>query len=187
MANTSDLSKGVFIRHNGALCQVLQVVHRTPGKGQAVYQVKMRNIQTGKSVENRFRSGENIELVRVEQKELQYLYQEGDNLVCMDNDTFEQTYIDVMLFGNTFKFLKEGMNVFISFDDQTPVAGEAPKQVELEITYTEPGIKGDTATNTLKPAELETGAEVRVPLFCNNGDLIKVDTETGEYVERVKK
>ncbi len=187
MATTSDLSKGVFIRYNGALCQVLNVVHRTPGKGQAVYQVKMRNVQTGKAAENRFRSGESIELVRVEQKELQYLYQEATNLVCMDNETFEQIYVDSLLFGDMLRFLKEGMSVFISFDGENPVAGEAPKQVELEITYTEPGIKGDTATNTLKPAEVETGTEVRVPLFCNTGDIIRIDTETGEYVERVKK
>ena len=187
MANTSDLSKGAFIRMNGALCQVLDIVHRTPGKGQAIYQVKMRNVQTGKLAENRFRSGENIELVRVEQKDLQYLYRDDTNLVCMDNDTYEQIYVNADLFGDSLKFVKEGMNVSISFDDELAVSGAAPKHVELEITYTEPGIKGDTATNTLKPAEVETGVEVRVPLFCDTGDMIKVDTETGEYVERVKK
>jgi elongation factor P len=186
MASTSDLSRGAFIRFNGELCVVLEYEHRTPGNLRAFYQVKMRNVKTGKLVEHRFRAGEAVELVRVDIKSYQYLYKEGSNLVCMDNQTFEQIYISEELFGDSVKFLKENMDVLISFDNDQPIYAESPVSVELEVTYTEPGIKGDTATKTLKPATLETGAVINVPLFINIGEKIKVDTRTGEYIERVK-
>ncbi|MGD1841333.1 MAG: elongation factor P [Thermonemataceae bacterium] len=187
MATTSDLSRGAFIRYNGELMQVLEYEHRTPGNLRAFYQVKMRNVNTGKLAENRFRSGESIELIRVETRDLMYSYRDGSNLVCMDNETFEQIYIDETLFGEGLKFLKEGFNVTISFDeDNTPIMAELPMSVELEVTYTEPGVKGDTATKTLKPATLETGAEVSIPLFVDIGEMIRVNTQTGEYMERVK-
>jgi len=186
MASTSDLSKGAFLRFNNELVVVLEYEHRTPGNLRAFYQVKMRNIRTGKLVEHRFRAGEAIELVRVEVRSLQYLYKEANSLVCMDNETFEQLNIPEELFGDSLKFLKENMNVLISFDGDTPIYAEAPVSVELEVTYTEPGIKGDTATKTLKQATLETGAVINVPLFINIGEKIKVDTRTGEYIERVK-
>lgn len=186
MATTSDLSKGAFLRFNGELCVVLEYEHRTPGNLRAFYQVKMRNVRSGKLVEHRFRAGEAVELVRVEVKELQYLYKEGNSLVCMDNETFEQLYIPEELFGDSLQFLKENMVVLISFDGDTPVYAEAPTSVELEVTYTEPGVRGDTATKTLKPATLETGAVINVPLFIDIGQKIKVDTRTGEYIERVK-
>lgn len=186
MASTSDLSKGAFLRFNNELVVVLEYEHRTPGNLRAFYQVKMRNIRTGKLVEHRFRAGEAIELVRVEVRSLQYLYKEANSLVCMDNETFEQLNIPEELFGDSLKFLKENMNVLISFDGDTPIYAEAPVSVELEVTYTEPGIKGDTATKTLKQATLETGAIISVPLFIDIGEKIKVDTRTGEYIERVK-
>jgi elongation factor P len=186
MASTSDLSKGAFLRFNNELVVVLEYEHRTPGNLRAFYQVKMRNIRSGKLVEHRFRAGEAIELVRVEVRSLQYLYKEANSLVCMDNETFEQLNIPEELFGDSLKFLKENMNVLISFDGDTPIYAEAPVSVELEVTYTEPGIKGDTATKTLKQATLETGAIISVPLFINIGEKIKVDTRTGEYIERVK-
>ncbi|MFL5731227.1 MAG: elongation factor P [Cytophagaceae bacterium] len=186
MANTGDLSRGCFIRYNNELVQVLEYEHRTPGNLRAFYQVKMRNVRTGKLVENRFRAGEEIQLVRIETTDFQFLYKEADSLVCMDTETFDQVYIPEILFGESAKFLKEGINVKVSFDKETPVYAEAPQHVELEVTYTEPGVRGDTATKTLKPATLETGAVISVPLFIEIGEKIKVDAHQGSYVERVK-
>lgn len=186
MATTSDIHVGSVIRFNGELCVILEYQHRTPGNLRAFYQAKMRNIKTGKLAEYRFRSGEEVEVARIEYRELQYIYKEENNYVCMDNETYEQIYVPGELFGEGTKFLKEGMQVKVAFEEETPIIAEAPVFVNLEITYTEPGLKGDTATNTLKPATLETGAVINVPLFVNQGELIKVDTRTGSYVERVK-
>ncbi len=186
MANTSDISKGCFLRFNNELVVVLEYEHRTPGNLRAFYQVKMRNIKTGKLVEHRFRAGEDVELVRVDVKDFSYLYDEGPSLVLMDSETYEQISVDKILFGDSLKFLKEGMVIKVSFDGELPIYAEPPTSVELEVTYTEPGIRGDTATKTLKPATLETGAEIRVPLFIEIGEKIKVDTRTGDYMERVK-
>jgi elongation factor P len=187
VATTSDISRGLFIRHGGELLTVLDYVHITPGKGNAIYTVKARNVKTGKQSEIRFRSGEKIEVVRVESKELQYLYKEGDSLVCMNLESYEQMPIPIVLFGDSFKFLKDGMIVMVKFNDlEEAVSAEAPLQVDLEVTYTEPGLRGDTSSRALKPATLETGATVSVPLFIETGEKIKINTETGEYVERVK-
>ena len=186
MANTSDLSRGAFIRYNGELVVVLEYEHRTPGNLRAFYQVKMRNVKSGKLVENRFRAGEDIELVRVEVKPHQFLYKEGENLVCMDNETYDQIFVAAEYFGSSASFLKEGMIVNISFEGEQPIYAEAPNFVELEVTYTEPGLRGDTATKTLKPATVETGATVSVPIFINIGDKIRIDTRTEAYIERVK-
>ncbi len=187
MATTSDISRGAFIKVNGELGVVLEYEHVTPNKTRAMYHVKLRNVRTGKLIEHRFRSGESIDLERVEVKEMQYIYQEGDNLTCMDNESYEQILIDSKLLGDAIVFLKEGMNITVSFDsNETPIFAEMPNFVDLEITYTEPGLKGDTATNTLKPATVETGAEVKVPLFVDNGEKIRIDTRTKTYVERVK-
>ncbi len=186
MANTGDINVGSVIRFNGELCQIIEYQHRTPGNLRAFYQAKMRNLKTGKLAEYRFRSGEEVEIARVEYKELQYIYQEGEHFVCMDNESYEQVHIPESLFGNSAQFLKEGMSVKIAFEQDNPILAEAPTFVELEITYTEPGVKGDTATNTLKPATLETGAVINVPLFVNQGEKIKIDTRNFSYVERVK-
>lgn len=186
MATTSDLSRGMFIRFNGELCVVLEYEHRTPGNLRAFFQVKMRNVRSGKLFENRFRAGEAFEDVRVEEKEFQFLYKEGNDFVLMDNETYDQINLNGSVFGDSARFLKEGMNVKISFDGDTPVYAETPNFVELEVTYTEPGLAGDTATRTLKPATVETGAEVRVPLFVNIGDKLRIDARSGEYMERVK-
>jgi len=119
---------------------------------------------------------------------MQYIYPEGEFAVVMDNETYEQVYVPITMFGDSFQFLKEGMEVKVSFEEgETVILAEAPTFVECVITYTEPGLKGDTATNTLKPATIETGAKVNVPLFCNEGDKIKIDTRTASYVERIKK
>ena len=186
MANTQDISVGSVIRFNGELCLIVEYQHRTPGNLRAFYQAKMRNMKTGKSVEYRFRSGEEVEIARVEYKQLQYIYAEGDHIVCMDNETFEQVYVPSVLFGQGLKFMKEGMEVKVAFENDTPLLAEPPTFVELEITYTEPGIRGDTANNVLKPATLETGAIINVPIFINQGEKIKVDTRTFSYSERVK-
>ena len=187
MASVSDLSKGNYVRYNGEVVQIEELLHRTPGNLRAFYQVKMRSVRTGKIVENRFRPGDAIDQLRVETKEYQYLYQDGESLVCMDNDTFEQIYLDKVLLGDAVNFIKEGVTLLIAFENGTsPITAEAPAHVVMEVTYTEPGVQGDTATRTLKPATLETGAEIKVPLFVNTGDKIKIKTSTGEYVERVK-
>lgn len=187
MATVSDLSRGNYIRYNGEILQIEELQHRTPGNLRAFYQVKMRNIRNGKIAENRFRPGDTVDLLRVETKEYQYLYSEGTSMVCMDNETFEQIYLDKELLGDSAKFIKEGVTIQIAFEDGTsPILAEAPQHVVLEIQYTEPGIQGDTATRTLKAATLDNGAEIKVPLFINTGDNIKVDTRTGEYIERVK-
>jgi elongation factor P len=187
MATVSDLSKGNYMRYNGEVVQVEELLHRTPGNLRAFYQIKMRNVRNGKVAENRFRPGDEVEILRVETKEYNYLYQDGDSLVCMDNETFDQIYLDKALLGFSAAYVKEGVTLLIAFENGTnPITAEAPAHVIMEITYTEPGLAGDTATRTLKPATLENGAEVRVPLFVNVGEKVKIDTRTGEYIERVK-
>ncbi len=187
MADTGDINVGSIIRFNGELMQIMEYQHRTPGNLRAFYQAKMRNLLNGKQLENRFRSGEGVEIVRVEYKQMQFIYVEGEFAVVMDNENFEQVHVPMLMFGDSAQFLKEGMEVKISFEGDNVILAEAPTFVVCTITYAEPGMKGDTATNTLKPATLDTGAVVNVPLFCNEGDLVKVDTRTASYVERVKK
>jgi len=186
MASTADIGVGSIIRFNGELCSIIEFQHRTPGNLRAFYQAKMRNLKTGKSVEYRFRSGESVEMVRVEFRDLQYIYQEGDFVVCMDNETYEQVHVPAILFGEGGKFMKEGMAVKVAFESDAPIMAEPPTFVELEVTYTEPGEKGNTATNALKTATVETGSVVNVPLFVNTGDKIRIDTREGTYCERVK-
>jgi elongation factor P len=186
MATTADLSRGQFLKYNNELVQVLEYEHRTPGNLRAFYQVKMRNIKSGKLLENRFRAGEEIFPVRVEVKEMQFLYPDGEALVLMDTESYDQIPVDKVLFGDSIAFLKEGINVKVSFNDQTPLLAELPQTIEVEVTYTEPGIRGDTATRTLKKATIDTGATVNIPLFIEIGEKIKINTQTGEYMERVK-
>ncbi|MES2134562.1 MAG: elongation factor P [Bacteroidota bacterium] len=187
MADTGDINVGSVIRMNGELMQIMEWQHRTPGNLRAFYQARMRNLINGKQIENRFRSGETVEIVRVEYRQMQFIYVEGEFAVVMDNENYEQIHVPMILFGDSAQFLKEGMEVKISFEGDNVILAEAPTFVICEITYTEPGVKGDTATNTLKPATLDTGAKVNVPLFCNEGDFVRVDTRTAAYVERVKK
>ena len=166
--------------------QVEEFLHRTPGNLRAFYQARMRNIKSNKLVEYRFRTDEEVTICRVETNDYQYLYEDGDFLVVMDNTSFEQFNIPKALFGDSVKFLKEGMNVIVAFESEEPIMAQTPAHVELEITYTEPAVKGDTSTNALKYATVETGVEIKVPLFVNQGDKVKVDTRTGDYIERVK-
>lgn len=187
MADTGDINVGSVIRMNGELMQIIEWQHRTPGNLRAFYQGKMKNLINGKQLEHRFRSGEGVDIVRVEYKQMQFIYVEGEFAVVMDNENYEQIHVPMILFGDSAQFLKEGMEVKISFEGDNVILAEAPTFVVCEITYTEPGVKGDTATNTLKPATIDTGAKINVPLFCNEGDLVKIDTRTASYVERVKK
>ena len=186
MAKASEVKSGNILRFNGELVQVEEFLHRTPGNLRAFYQARMRNVRSGKLVEYRFRTDEEVTICRVETSDYQYLYEDGDFLVVMDNNSFEQFNIPRSLFGESVKFLKEGMNVVIAFESEEPIMAQTPQNVELEITYTEPAVKGDTSTNALKYATVETGVEIKVPLFVNQGDKVRVDTRNGEYIERVK-
>ncbi|HWW37692.1 MULTISPECIES: elongation factor P [Pedobacter] len=186
MAKASEIKVGNILRYNNELVTVTEFIHRTPGKGGAFYLGKFRNIKTGKIVEARLGTDEQVEICRVETNDFQYLYEEGEYFVVMDNISFEQFNIPKSLFGPAAKFLKEGMDVIVSFESEEPIMAQAPNFVELEITYTEPAVKGDTSSGAQKSATTENGIELKVPLFVNQGDRIKIDTRTGDYVERVK-
>ena len=186
MAKVSDISRGSFVRYNNELSVVLEYEHRTPGNLRAFYQVKMRNLKSGRLIEQRFRPDDDMEIVRVHFKEHQFLYIDGGNVVCMDNVTYDQIHVPKETIGQGIELLKEGANIKVYFDGEEPVFAELPVSVEMEVTYTEPGMKGDTATRTLKTATIETGSQVKVPLFINIGDRIKIDTRTGDYIERCK-
>ena len=186
MATTSDLKIGVFIRFNNDLQMVEESIYRTPGNLRAFYQVKMRSVKSGRITETRFRSGEEIELVRVERKKFSYVYHDGQSYNFMDQETYDQIPVDEVILGDGAKFLKEGEVVEMMFDDTTVVGADIPFNVNLKVVETVPGVKGDTATGATKPATVETGASINVPLFINEGDVIKVDTRTGAYLERVK-
>lgn len=186
MSKASEVKSGNTLRFNGELVAVEEFLHRTPGNLRAFYQARMRNVKTGKLVEYRFRTDEEVEIARVETNDYQYLYDDADFFVVMDNNTYEQFNIPKALFGESARFLKEGMNVIVAFESDEPIMAQTPASVELEITYTEPAVKGDTSTNALKNATVETGVEIKVPLFINQGDKVKVDTRSGDYIERVK-
>ena len=154
MAKASEIKNGSIIRFNGNLIAVEEIIHRTPGNLRAFYQARMRNVKTGKLVEYRFRTDEEVEICRVETKDYQYLYEDGDFFVVMDNETFEQFNIPKFLFGNSAKFVIKGMNLIVAFESDEPITAQAPTHVELLVTYTEPAVKGDTATNVTKSATL---------------------------------
>jgi len=186
MAKASEIKVGNILRYNGELVTVTEVLHRTPGKGGAFYLDKFRNIKTGKIVEARLATDEQVEICRVETNDYQYLYDDGDLMVIMNNETYDQFNISKTLLGPAAKFLKEGMDIIVSFESEEPIMAQMPNSVELEIAYSEPAVKGDTSSGALKIATTENGVEIKVPLFINQGDRIKVDTRTGDYVERVK-
>ncbi|MBI3141409.1 MAG: elongation factor P [Bacteroidetes bacterium] len=188
MATTADIKNGLCIHYNNDIYQVIEFLHVKPGKGPAFVRTKLRSLTNGRVLDNTFSSGHRIETVRVERRSFQYLYREEAGFVLMDNETFEQVTIKEGLIENS-NLMKEGMTVEMLINGATeePLTAELPATVELEVTYTEPGLKGDTATNTLKPATVETGAEIKVPLFINTGDFVKIDTRNNTYLERVKK
>lgn len=186
MGSTQDFRPGLIIRFNNELYQIIEFQHVNPGNWRAFVRTKLKNIKTGRVIENRFRAGESVDVVRVERQQFQYLYKDGDLLVLMNTENFDQINVPEDVIGEGTKFLKEGITLDLLMDGSTIVSAELPIFVELEVVQTEPGIKGDTATGGSKPATLETGAVVTVPLFIDEGDVIKIDTRTGEYVERVK-
>jgi len=168
----------------GALFSIVEFQHVKPGKGVAFVRTKLKNIQSGSVIERTFRSGDKVEGVRVEKREMQYLYAEADLFHFMDNESFEQLAVDRGLIGDGAGLLKESNNAYVLMAENKPIGVELPNFVQLQVVHTEPGVKGDTATGAVKPATLETGAVVSVPLFVNQGDILKVDTRTGDYVER---
>lgn len=187
MADTSELRNGLIIRFKNEPFLVVEFQHVKPGKGGAFVRTTLKNMKTGKVLDNTFRSGESIDVVQIERRKYQYLYKEGEFFVLMDNETFDQINVPEEILGEGQVFLKEGDEIQIIYDDQEKIiSSEIPMFVNLRVIETEPGFKGDTATNVLKPAKLETGAQISVPLFVNEGDLLKVDTRTRIYVERVK-
>jgi len=186
MADTSDFRNGLIIKFKNDLYTIVGFQHVKPGKGGAFVRSTLKNLRTGKVLDNTFRAGEKVDTVRVERKTYQYLYKDGDFLVCMDNETYDQINVSVNLFGDGVNFLKEGVDVEILFNGLETISVEIPTFINLKVVETEPGCKGDTATGAVKSAKLETGATVNVPLFIEVNDLLKVDTRTGEYSERVK-
>lgn len=186
MISVNDFKRGVVIKLDGELYSVIEYQHVKPARGGAFVRTKMRNLKKGTVGEKTFRGGEKVEDVKIVKTQMQYLYEEGDSLVFMDTESYEQESIPKKAIGDALRFIKEQDMVDIAMYEGEPITVEPPLTVILKVTYAEPGLKGDTATNVLKPVKVETGAEVRVPLFINEGDMIKINTETGEYLERVK-
>ena len=186
MADTSDFRNGLIIKFKNDLYSIVEFQHVKPGKGGAFVRSTLRNLRTGRVLENTFRSGEKVEVVRVERRKYQYLYSDGDSLICMDNETYDQIHIQKDLFSDGVKFLKESEEVEVLLNGSEIISVEIPIFINLKVVETEPGFKGDTATGAVKTAKLETGADISVPHFINEGDVLKVDTRTGEYSERVK-
>lgn len=187
MATTSDLRNGIILRYNGELHQVVEFQHVSPGNWRAFVRLKLRNLRTGRTIEDRVRAGSDIEIVRVDNREMQYLYREGEDYVFMDNETYEQIPISPERIGDQSRFMRENDNAMVLFADGEGIIGvELPIFVSLEVTETTTAVRGDTATSVTKPATLETGAVIQVPGFVNVGDVVKIDTRSGEYLERVK-
>jgi elongation factor P len=187
MATTADIRNGLCIKYNNDIFQIIEFQHVKPGKGPAFVRTKLRSLSSGKVLDNTFSAGHKIETVRVENRNYQFLYKDDNGYNFMNTENYEQISIAEHLVNHP-QFLKDGMicQVIVNSEEETVMGCELPQFVEMEITYTEPGLKGDTATNASKPATVETGAEIRVPLFINQGDRVKIDTSTGNYYERVK-
>jgi elongation factor P len=182
--STNDLKNGMTLNLGGELWTVLQFLHHKPGKGQAVVRTKLRNVKTGSVQERTFKADEKVGLAIVDRREMQYLYREGDHLVLMDNRTYEQLHVPLELVGEAASYLVEGASCLVPMHEGTPIGVELPAAVVLTVRDTEPGLKGDRVSGAMKPATLETGATVQVPLFVGQGDRVKVDTRTGEYLSR---
>lgn len=185
MIDVNDLRKGTIFEYDGALWRVLEYSHNKPGRGNAIIKIKMRNIRTGSSIERTFNSGERVQDIRLDYQNVSYLYTDGDNYYFMDGATFEQPAIPAKLVGEYAGYLKEGMEVKLTFFGNEPLDIELPTSVDLKVTEAENAVRGDTATGVTKKVKTETGAIVDVPIFVKMGDTIRVDTRTGEYVTRV--
>jgi elongation factor P len=185
MIDSGELRKGLTIELEGKLYQVLDYQHIKIGRGSAMVRLRLRDIRGGHTIERTFQASEKFTRARLDSRSMQYLYNDGNSYYFMDEETFEQTPIDASQLGDALDYLKEGMSLEVSSYKGKLVGVELPITVELKVVETGPGFKGDTATAGNKPAKLETGITIQVPLFINNGDIIKVDTRSGEYLERV--
>ena len=186
MATTSNIKNGSVIFHKNKRMKVVEFLHVKPGKGPAFVRTKLKDISTGKVIDETFNSGVKLEFLKIEAKEMQYLYSDTDSHFFMDNQTFEQVSVINNIIGKNVNFLKDGMNVDLLFDGSEILDIRLPAHVNLKVVETEPGIKGNTATGATKPAKVETGYLVQVPLFVAEGNILKIDTRTGEYIERLK-
>ena len=186
MATTSNIKNGSVIFHKNKRMKVVEFLHVKPGKGPAFVRTKLKDISTGKVIDETFNSGVKLEFLKIEAKEMQYLYSDTDSHFFMDNQTFEQVSVLDNIIGKNINFLKDGMNVDLLFDGSEILDIRLPAHVNLKVVETEPGIKGNTATGATKPAKVETGYLVQVPLFVVEGNILKIDTRTGEYIERLK-
>ena len=184
--HTSDFKKGLKVQIDGIPYQMVEMNFRKPGKGTALYECKMRNLIRGTVVDRTYRAGQTLESADVSEFTAQYLYRSGENFVFMNNNDYEQYELTEEQVGDSARFLKENMDCQLMVYNNLPIAITAPNHVILQVTYCEPGAKGNTATNVTKPVTLETGAEILAPAFINQGDWLRVDTRTGEYIERTK-
>ncbi len=186
MYSTADFRKGLKIEWEGTPYIIVDFQHVKPGKGGAFVRTKMKNLINGRVIDQTFRSGEKVARPDLQEKEMQYLYAEGDRYCFMDNESYEQIYLTADQLGDGKDFLQDNLNLKVIYYKDQPITVELPTFVELTVQHTEPGFKGDTASGGTKPATLETGAVIQVPLFIDIGDRLKVDTRTGTYVERLK-
>jgi elongation factor P len=186
MYSTAEFRKGLKIEIEGSPFVIVDFQHVKPGKGGAFVRTKIKNLVNGKVLDQTFRSGEKVGRPDLQEKDMQFLYQEGDRYCLMDNESFEQIWLTADQMADSKDFLQDNLNIKVLLFKNQPIAVELPTFVELEVTHTEPGVRGDTASGGTKPATLETGAIIQVPLFINEGERLKVDTRTGNYVERVK-
>jgi elongation factor P len=187
MSAISEFRKGMAIRYNNDVWIITEFQHVTPGNWRAMVRTKLKNAKTGRVLENTFRMTDQIEEVRLEEKEMQYIYESDGDLYFMDNETYDQIFIPAELLGDQKRFLKEGDLAKIMFMEGNAISAELPLSLNIKVAEAEPGLKGASVTNIMKNAVLETGAKVQVPIFINAGDVLKIDTRTGKYMERVSR
>jgi elongation factor P len=186
MISSNDFRNGVTIVIEGQLWTVIEFLHVKPGKGSAFVRTRLKNVKSGATVERTFRAGEKLERATVDNRDMQMLYNDDDGYHFMDTETYENVTLQREIIGDPADFLKDGMKIAVQFNDGNPIGADMPAHVELKVEETDPGFKGDTATGTTKPAKLETGATVQVPLFVNPGDVIRIDTRDRRYIGRVQ-
>ena len=185
MATTADFKNGLVLKIDNKLQQIIEFQHVKPGKGPAFVRTKLKDVVSGKNIDKTFNAGVKVETATVDRRDMTYLYNDGENFVVMDDKDFEQFEVPAEKFGDAGQFLLENMRVQLSFHESEILFADLPVSVDLSIQHTDPGLQGDRSTGGTKPATLETGAEIQVPLFLNTGDVVKVDTRTGEYLSRV--
>lgn len=185
MATTNDLKNGLVLNLEGQLWQVVEFQHVKPGKGPAFVRTKLKNVLSGKTVDKTFNAGLKVDTATVDRRDMQYLYKDGEDFVFMDVKTYDQAFVSEAVVGDAATFLLENQEVIVAFHEDAPLFVEMPASVVMTISHTEPGLQGDRSSAGTKPATVETGAEIQVPLFLNTGDRVKVDTRSGSYISRV--